>query len=283
MFRLSRRVSGVHVCGRNERAADASAALRRRRALVVALTVFASGLAPGAGVSVARSADAYDAAVAQPKRTADDRKRDAVDHPAEILRLAGIRPGMKVADILAADGYYSELLSYLVGPRGHVLLLNNAAYEKWSEGSWAKRLANGRLPNVEHRTAELEGMQLGDGTLDAVLLIKVYHDFYWTEPNSGWPPVDVPKVLDAIAHAVKRGGVLLLVDHSAVAGTGSADAGRIHRVDEQYARHEFESRGFVLDSTSNVLRHPEDQRDQITYKGAMVGKTDRFVMVFRKK
>jgi predicted methyltransferase len=283
MLRLSQRNSAILVCGRCARGADATANLRRRRGIVIALMMFASGLAPGAGVSAARSADAYDAAVAQPGRTADDRKRDAVDHPAEILRLAGIRPGMKVADILAADGYYSELLSYLVGPRGHVLLLNNAAYEKWSEGSWAKRLTDGRLPNVEHRTAELERMQLGDGTLDAALLIKVYHDFYWAEPNSGWPPVDVPAVLDAIARAVKRGGILLLVDHSAVAGTGSADAGRIHRIDEQYARHDFESRGFVMDSTSDVLRHPEDQRDQITYKGAMVGKTDRFVMVFRKK
>jgi predicted methyltransferase len=34
---------------------------------------------------------------------------------------------------------------------------------------------------------------------------------------------------------------------------------------------------------SEVLRRPEDSRDQITYQGPMVGKTDRFVMVFRKR
>jgi predicted methyltransferase len=81
---------------------------------------------------------------------------------------------------------------------------------------------------------------------------------------------------------VKPGGILLLVDHSAKAGSGSADAGSLHRIDEAYARRDFEKHGFSYVSTSDVLRKPEDPRDQITYKGPMVGKTDRFVMVFRR-
>ncbi len=68
----------------------------------------------------AKGADAYDAALTHPGRPAADSARDALDHPAEMLRLAGIKPGMKVADVLAGDGYYSELLSYAVGPTGHV-------------------------------------------------------------------------------------------------------------------------------------------------------------------
>ncbi len=234
------------------------------------------------GTLSARGADAYDAAVAQPGRSKEDRDRDSIDHPAEILRLAGIKPGMKVADVLAADGYYSELLSYVVGPQGHVQLINNAAFEKWSEGAWAKRLASGRLPNVEHQVAELEHMPLSEGSLDAVLLIKVYHDMYWVQADSIWPKVDVPAVLDEIARAIKPGGILLLVDHSAAAGTGSSVAGSLHRIDEQFARHDFESRGFRVIATTDVLRHPEDKRDLITYKGPMLGKTDKFVLVFKK-
>jgi predicted methyltransferase len=258
-----------------------SAICRGRATLVLALVALIGGLALG-GATTARGADAYDAAVAQPGRSKDDRERDALDHPAQILRLTGIKPGMKVADVLAADGYYSELLSYLVGPRGHVQLINNAAFEKWSEGGWAPRLQNGRLPNVEHQLAELEHMPLGEKSLDAVLLIKVYHDMYWVQPDSIWPKVDVPAVLDEIARAVKPGGILLLVDHSARPGTGSSDAGSLHRIDEQFARHDFESRGFRVIATSDVLRHPEDKRDLISYKGPMLGKTDRFVLVFRK-
>jgi predicted methyltransferase len=247
-----------------------------------ALWLLAGFLALSAGMTRAHGADAYDAAVAQPGRSKADRDRDAIDHPAQVLRLTGIKPGMKVADVLAADGYYSELLSYLVGPRGHVQLINNAAFEKWSEGAWAQRLENGRLPNVEHQVAELEHMPLGDKTLDAVLLIKVYHDMYWVEPGSIWPKVDVPAVLDEIARAIKPGGILLLVDHSAAPGAGSSVAGSMHRIDEQFARHDFESRGFKMVATTDVLRHPEDKRDLITFKGPMLGKTDRFVLVFRK-
>ena len=38
----------------------------------------------------------------------------------------------------------------------------------------------------------------------------------------------------------------------------------------------------MLVRSSDLLHRPDDARDMITYKGEMVGKTDRFVMVFRR-
>ena len=250
----------------------------RRAAVFLALL----GVVALAGAN-ARASDVYDAAVGHAGRSSDDLKRDSLDHPADVLRLAGIKPGMQVADFLAGDGYYSELLSYLVGPKGHVYLLNNTAYDTWSEGHWRERI-EGRLPNVEHRTIDAEHLDLAAHSLDAILLIKVYHDLYWVDedPKDNWPKYDVSRVLNEIDRVVKPGGILLLVDHSAKSGTGSADAGSLHRIDEAYARGDFEKHGFTYVSTSAVLRKPEDPRDQITYKGPMVGKTDRFVMVFRR-
>ncbi|HXZ54799.1 MAG TPA: methyltransferase domain-containing protein [Burkholderiales bacterium] len=228
--------------------------------------------------------DLYDAAVAHDGRSADDLKRDRLDHPAEVLRLSGIKPGMQVADFLAGDGYYSELLSYLVGPEGHVLLLNNAAYDYWSENAWEPRIGKGRLPNVEHRTIDPQHLALPDASLDAVLLIKVYHDLYWVDdrPNSVWTKLDPQVVLSEIARVTRPGAILVLVDHSARPGTGSAAAGPLHRIDEAYARADFEKHGFKLVGQSDALRRPDDARELITYKGPMVGKTDRFLMVFRK-
>src|ERR1700756_4561272 len=214
----------------------------------------------------ARGSDVYDAAITHAGRSAEDLKRDSLDHPAEVLRLAGIKPGMQVADYLAADGYYSELLSYIVGPKGHVLLINNAAYDEWSENHWRDRLANGRLPNVEHRTVEVEHLGLPDRSLDAILLVKVYHDLYWVATEGPWPRIDPAVALAEIARVVRPGGVLLLVDHSAKPGTGSADAGRLHRIDEDYARRDFEKHGFRFVSKGDVVRRPDDPRDQITYK-----------------
>jgi predicted methyltransferase len=227
-------------------------------------------------------ADRYSDAVAHEGRPAVDVKRDEIDHPAEVLRLSGIRAPMVVADFLAADGYYSELLSYLVGPKGRVYLLNNDAYDKWSENEWQGRIE--RLPNVVHQTITVEHLGLPARSLDAVILIKVYHDLYWHPDQGPWPKdIDPDAVLTEIARVVKPGGILLLVDHSAKPGTGSAAAGTLHRIDEQYARGDFEKHGFKFVRASDVLRRPDDPRDLITYKGEMVGKTDRFVMVFRKK
>src|ERR1700733_10335269 len=129
----------------------------------------------------ASEADVYDAAVAHAGRSAADLKRDSLDHPADILRLSGIKPGMRVADVLAADGYYSELASYVVGPRGKVYMINNAAFDHWSEGALQTRLEQKRLANVEHETLDLNRMNLAPGSLDAVFLIKVYHDLYWVD------------------------------------------------------------------------------------------------------
>jgi predicted methyltransferase len=229
----------------------------------------------------AGSADRFDAAVAHAGRSAADLKRDAIDHPAEILRLTGIKPGMKVADVLAGDGYYSELSSYVVGPTGRVLLINNEAFDHWSD-SLSARLAGNRLPNVEHETLDLNHMNLPASSQDAVLLIKVYHDLYWIDAEGQWPRIDVSAVLDQLVRALKPGGVLLLVDHSAKEGTGSADAGRLHRIDEAFAIKDFESHGLKVVAKSDILRKPDDARDQLTYKGPMVGKTDRFVLVFKK-
>lgn len=232
----------------------------------------------------ATAADAYDAALTHAGRPAADTARDAIDHPAEMLRLAGIKPGMTVADVLAGDGYYSELLSYVVGPKGRVYLINNPAFDNWSQPALKNRMAGGRLTNVTQQTVDLNDMKLAPASLDAILLVKVYHDMYWvdTNPKSPWPKIDVSAVLDQLSRALKPGGVLLLIDHSAKAGQGKSVAGELHRIEEAFAVQDFTAHGFKVVAKSDLLRRPDDSRDLISYKGPALGKTDRFVLVFRK-
>jgi predicted methyltransferase len=238
------------------------------------------------GLGAANAGDSYDAAVSHSGRSAADIKRDSLDHPAEILRLTGIKDGMHVADVLAGDGYYSELLGTVVGPTGHVLMLNNKAFDHWTDSDRQPRLAANRLPNVEYRIADLEQMNLGTATLDAIVLSKVYHDLYWVDSKNEtqglWPKINTSGVLDQLVQALKPGGVLLLVDHSAKAGHGSADASTLHRIDEAFARQDFTKRGMRVVASSDLLRRTDDPREQISYKEPMLGKTDRFVLVFKK-
>jgi predicted methyltransferase len=208
--------------------------------------------------NTASAADAYDAAVAHAGRSDADLKRDPLDHPAEILRLSGIKPGMRVADVLAGDGYYSELAGYLVGSKGGVIMINNAAFDHWAGPALEARLKSNRLPNVQHETLDLNHMNLAPASLDAVFLVKVYHDLYWVDPqgldSEGlWPKID----------------------------TGSVPSS-LHRIDESYAIKDFESRGLKVVARSDVLKMPDDARDQVSYKGPALGKTDRFVLLFRK-
>jgi predicted methyltransferase len=222
------------------------------------------------GTETSRAADIYDAAVQHSGRTADDQKRDALDQPAQILRLAGIKPGMRVADFMASDGYYSELLSYIVGPKGHVLLINNPSFDRWANNAWEGRIA-------------LNHMDIADGSLDALLVVKVYHDLYWVDAeDNNWPKVDTPAVLDKLVKTLKPHGILVIVDHSSKPGAGNTVAGSLHRIDETYALHDFESRGMKLVAKSDALRMPSDPRTQVSYKEPILGKTDRFVLVFRK-
>ena len=257
---------------------NTAAGVVRFALLVLAVTLL--------GPADAHAADRYDAAVTRPGRSAADLKRDALDQPAQILRLTGISSGMHVADVLAGDGYYSELLSSVVGPSGQVLMLNNAAFDHWSTDDIKPRLAGKRLPNVEYRVVDLNQMKLAAGTLDAIVLTKVYHDLYWVdtkgETQGLWPKIDTSAVLDQLVAALKPGGVLLLVDHSAKPGHGSSDASTLHRIDEAFARQDFQKRGMQVVASSDLLRRPDDAREQISYRPPMLGKTDRFVLVFRK-
>ena len=102
---------------------------------------------------------AIDAAVANAERSAADRERDARDKPGEILALAGVKPGMTVADLFSAGGYYTELLAHLVGASGKVYAVNNVPYAQYSKKDRDARFTEGRLKNVEHRVIEAPAIE----------------------------------------------------------------------------------------------------------------------------
>src|SRR5262245_65875805 len=85
------------------------------------------------------------AAVAAPERSAKDRERDARDKPAELLAFAGVKPGMKVADVFGGGGYWSEIFSHAVGPTGSVTLVNNEGYANFAKDDIKASLDGERL------------------------------------------------------------------------------------------------------------------------------------------
>jgi predicted methyltransferase len=234
-----------------------------------------------AGVSINESAG-IERVLANPARSAADRERDAREKPADVLALAKFKRGDTVADLLAGGGYYSEILSGIVGPNGKVLLVNNTGYEAFGKKALAERLANDRLPNVVHVVGPSDALGMGENVLDGAVIVMSYHDLYWVDEKEGWPKIDAGQFLDQIVRALKPGGVLLVVDHSAKSGTGSNDAQTLHRIDEQFAIADFRKHGLQWEAAMPMLRNPDDDRSKNVFDPAIRGKTDRFVHLYRK-
>ncbi len=226
--------------------------------------------------------DPIDAAVASPARPATDRDRDFNRKPAEVLRFFAVRPGMTVLEMFSGGGYYVEVLARIVGPGGTVYAHNNAAHRGFLADAIALRFRDRRLANVIRVDAEAEAIQFPPASLDGAFLILAYHDVY-VRPDRNWPAIDHAAMLRAVFAALKPGAILGVVDHIARPGGDPAEiATALHRVDEGVVIRDIEQAGFVLEERSGILRNPADDYDKRVFEPQVRGRTDRFVLRFRK-
>lgn len=224
----------------------------------------------------------YAAALANPSRLEGDAARDAGRKPAEVLAYFGITPGMAVLDMFSGGGYYSQILSDVVGPDGRVVAHANSAYLRFVGEEFKARYADNRLPNVEVLMAENNELELDASQFDAILMVLSFHDTYWVSPETDWPEIDRPKLHAEIFASLKPGGVLGVIDHYADAGAPSETGSTLHRIDRAIAIADLEQAGFVLEDESALLRNPEDDHSKGVFDPSIRGKTDRFVLRFRK-
>lgn len=222
-------------------------------------------------------------AIAAPERSAKDRERDARDKPAELLAFAGVKPGMKAADVFGGGGYWSEILARAVGPTGSVTLVNNEGYANFAKDDIKVRFADGRLKDVKQLVGKTSDLGLGKDQYDFMMIFMSYHDIYWVDEKEGWSKIDADNFLRQLHAALKPGGKLLVVDHAAKAGTGSSAAQDLHRIDEEFAKKDFTSHGFALEKTWDGLRNAADDHTKMVFDESIRGKTDRFAQLYRKK
>jgi predicted methyltransferase len=229
--------------------------------------------------AAARAAAPLDPAalVAAPDRTEGDRALDAGRHPAELLAFLGILPGMRVAELSAADGYTAELLARAVGPAGTVYAQNSRTMLQLLGADWARRLARPAMQRAVRVDRELEDPLPPEARgLDLVVLFAGYHDLLWLD-------VDRARLNRAVFEALRPGGAFVVVDSSAVPGAGREAAYDLHRVDEALVRREVEAAGFRLAGQAGFLRNPADTRDWSAAPneaGERRGTSDRFVLRF---
>lgn len=222
------------------------------------------------------------ASVAAADRPADARALDASRKPAEALALLKLKPGMKVADIMAGSGYWADIIAEVVGPRGTVTALEPEEFYADAKGRAMLDDLAARNPNLAVKSYPFKALSLPANSFDAAIVHLSYHDLYWESEQYKIPRSDPAAFVAAIYTAMKPGSRLLVVDHVGLAGDTRAVVDKLHRIDPAVVRADFERAGFVLARQSDLFANPQDDHTKLVFDPAIRGKTDRFAFLFRK-
>jgi predicted methyltransferase len=130
---------------------------------------------------------------------------------------------------------------------------------------------------------EASHMYLPPKSADLVVIVMSYHDVYWIDEKEGWPQIDTDGFLKSLKAAIKPGGKLLIIDHNAAPGSGPEIVGKLHRLNEDWAKKSITSHGFVFEKAYDGLRNKADQLDKAVFDPAVKGKTDRYVHLYHVK
>jgi predicted methyltransferase len=240
-------------------------------AFSIALAVAAAPAAPAA------VPDYIAKAVADPSRPADDRKFDERRKPAEILAYANVKPGETVGEFLPGGGYYTRLLSDVVGPQGKVYALETTTWGKGNIEATKAALGEPGRGNVKLDLAPLGTFHL-PAKVDLFWTTNNYHDLHIPK----YANVDMTRFNKLVFDSLKPGGVYFIVDHAAAPGSGASDSPKLHRIEKATVIKEVTAAGFKLVGDNDLLRNPADDHTKTVFTPALRFKTDQFILKFAR-
>jgi len=257
-------------------------AITRRTAMKWTTLALAAALAlSGAGIgSAAAQIPAYIvSAVADPAR-ADAAKDDDRRKVAELAAFAGIKPGDRVLELIPGSGYFTRVFSKVVGPKGHVYAVWPEPYDKVSHPDsdhLRKTATQAGFTNISVLIQPADALT-APKPLDVVFTSQNYHDY----PDKFMGNIDPAVLNKQVFKALKPGGVFVIVDHVAEAGSGLRDTDTLHRIDPEIVKKQVTAAGFVFEGESDVLRNPADAHKVKVFDPSIRGHTDQFAYKFCK-
>lgn len=246
------------------------------------LTLFAALLALMAPFA-ARAADPTPAYVIA-ALNAPARKADVVDdvrrQAAAVVTFTGVKPGSKVLELVPGEGYWTRIFSGVVGAKGHVYTVWPNEMMKFSAKSlaaWQGLVKTPTYANVSLLRQPAADLSVPE-PVDVVFTCQNYHDYH----DKFMGPVNMAVFDKRVFDALKPGGVFIVIDHVAPAGSGIADTDTLHRIDPETVKKEVEAAGFVFAGSSDALRNPADPHTIKVFDPLIRGRTDQFIFRFRK-
>lgn len=223
---------------------------------------------------------AITAAVAEASRPAADKARDADRRPAESVAFSGLKPGDKIIDLVPGGGYFTRIFSKTVGAGGKVYALTPDEILKRNAGAAdavKKIAAEPGYGNVEVISTSINDVK-APVPVDMVWTSLNYHDMH----NPFLGPANMGNYNKAVFNALRPGGIYIVIDHAATPGSGVRDTELLHRIDAEAVKAEVTGVGFQLVEESKLLAHPADDHTGRVFDAGLKGKTDQFVLKFRR-
>jgi predicted methyltransferase len=241
------------------------------------------GAVAGAGAVAAPTgagAPSYDLAAVEIGRRPVDRDFDVPRRPVKMLEFIGIKPGDKIIDVIPdRTEYFTHLFSSVVGQKGVVYDFMPDELGKMTKTPLP---ASGSRPDPLRPNVAVLVQPVNDlappEPVDEVWVWQRYHDLH----NPVMGPADLAKFNAAVFKALKPGGVYVVLDHSAPAGSGLTLTSRTGRIDAAMVKAEVLAAGFTFVGEDNILRNPLDMRDVPASDPAILNRTDQFIYKFRK-
>ncbi|MFA5963583.1 MAG: methyltransferase [Sphingomonas sp.] len=218
-------------------------------------------------------------AAADPARAAqapDDARR----HGPEIVAFAGLKPGGKVLDLIPGGAYWTRLFARVVGPRGHVYGIWPKPYADEAHRNVVDYDALSKTPgfaNVTGAVQPADSLAVPE-RVDLVFTAQNYHDY----PDKFMGNIDPAVLNKAVFAALRPGGVYLVIDHVAAAGSGMRDTDTLHRIDPAIVKKQVIAAGFRFVGESRLLANPADDHAKPVFDKTIRGRTDQFIYKFVK-
>jgi predicted methyltransferase len=214
-------------------------------------------------------------AAADPARPQTDRDADALRLPVQTIAFAGVRPGMIVGELFPGGGYFTRLLSDVVGPQGKVYATENA---KWADAASEKALA----AEPGRGNVTLKSSPFGDFNfpekLDLLWITQNYHDLHIAK----YGRVDIGAFNRRAFAALKPGGTYFILDHQANPATSEDNIATLHRIEKAQIVREVTAAGFKLVGESDVLHRSSDDHTKSIFDVSVKGHTDQYLLKFQK-
>ena len=226
-----------------------------------------------AGSTYAASVSSYvNNAVTDTTRPKADTDRDALRLPGETIAFAGVKPGMVVGELYPGGGYFTRMLSDVVGPKGHVYGIENF---QWDDGSTEKAVA-------ARKNVTIQIDKFGDFTfpqkIDLFWITQNYHDLHIAKYGA----VDMAAFNKRVYDALKPGGIYFILDHQAGPGTTLDQIAVLHRIEKAQVIREVTAAGFKLVGEGDALRRTTDDHTKPIFDPSVRGHTDQYMLKFQK-